>query len=125
MIPIRLTDRQEQIIKIVKEQGPIKGEEIADKLGYVRATLRPDLTVRTKSGVLEARPRVGYFYNAKGINSRVFEEINKIKVKEGNFENFEGEVAKIDEASGRVTVLIHIFGRSTQVELEYWQIEAV
>jgi transcription termination/antitermination protein NusG len=45
--------------------------------------------------------------------------------KEGNFENFEGEVAKIDEASGRVTVLIHIFGRSTQVELEYWQIEAV
>ncbi|HEX4415135.1 MAG TPA: transcription termination/antitermination protein NusG [Lacipirellulaceae bacterium] len=50
---------------------------------------------------------------------------DKIKVKEGNFENFEGEVAKIDEASGRVTVLIHIFGRSTQVELEYWQIEAV
>jgi len=49
----------------------------------------------------------------------------KIKVKEGNFESFEGEVAKIDEASGRVTVLIHIFGRSTQVELEYWQIEAV
>jgi transcription termination/antitermination protein NusG len=50
---------------------------------------------------------------------------DKIKVKEGNFESFEGEVAKIDEASGRVTVLIHIFGRSTQVELEYWQIEAV
>lgn len=82
VIPIRLTDRQEQIIKIVKEQGPIKGEEIADKLGYVRATLRPDLTVLTKSGMLEARPRVGYFYNAKGVNSRVFEEINKIKVKE-------------------------------------------
>jgi transcription termination/antitermination protein NusG len=54
-----------------------------------------------------------------------FKTGDKIKVKEGNFENFEGEVAKIDEASGRVTVLIHIFGRSTQVELEYWQIEAV
>jgi transcriptional antiterminator NusG len=50
---------------------------------------------------------------------------DKIKVKEGNFENFEGEVAKIDETSGKVIVLIHIFGRSTQVELEYWQIEAV
>ena len=40
----------------------------------------------------------------------------------------EGEMAapaRVDEASGRVTVLIHIFGRSTQVELEYWQIEAV
>jgi len=50
---------------------------------------------------------------------------DKIKVKEGNFESFEGEVAKIDETSGKVIVLIHIFGRSTQVELEYWQIEAV
>ena len=50
---------------------------------------------------------------------------DKMKVKEGNFESFEGEVATIDEASGRVTVMINIFGRSTPVELEYWQIEAV
>jgi transcriptional antiterminator NusG len=50
---------------------------------------------------------------------------DKVKVKEGNFENFEGEVGSIDEASGRVTVMINIFGRSTPVELEYWQIEAV
>ncbi len=50
---------------------------------------------------------------------------DKVKVKEGNFESFEGEVNSIDEASGRVTVMINIFGRSTPVELEYWQIEAV
>ncbi|HVT30578.1 MAG TPA: transcription termination/antitermination protein NusG [Lacipirellulaceae bacterium] len=50
---------------------------------------------------------------------------DKVKVKEGNFESFEGEVNTIDEASGRVTVMINIFGRSTPVELEYWQIEAV
>jgi transcription termination/antitermination protein NusG len=49
----------------------------------------------------------------------------KVKVKEGNFESFEGEVSSIDEASGRVTVMINIFGRSTPVELEYWQIEAM
>ena len=48
-----------------------------------------------------------------------------MKIKEGTFENFEGEVDRIDEASGRVTVMINIFGRSTPVELEYWQIEAV
>jgi len=82
VILIQLTERQEQIIKIVKEQGPIKGEEIADMLGYVRATLRPDLSVLTKSGLLEARPRVGYYYNAKSVNSRIVEEINKIKVKD-------------------------------------------
>ncbi len=50
---------------------------------------------------------------------------DKVKVREGNFESFEGEVSSIDEASGRVTVMINIFGRSTPVELEYWQIEAV
>src|SRR5688572_28537645 len=54
-----------------------------------------------------------------------FSSGDKVKVKDGNFENFEGEVNTIDEASGRVTVMINIFGRSTPVELEYWQIEAV
>jgi transcription termination/antitermination protein NusG len=54
-----------------------------------------------------------------------FSSGDKVKVKEGNFENFEGEVGSIDEASGRVTVMINIFGRSTPVELEYWQIEAM
>ena len=48
-----------------------------------------------------------------------------VKIKEGTFESFEGTVDTVDEASGRVNVLIEIFGRSTPVELEYWQVEAV
>jgi transcriptional antiterminator NusG len=50
---------------------------------------------------------------------------DRVKINEGTFENFEGEVDTIDEASGRVTVMINIFGRSTPVELEYWQIESI
>jgi transcription termination/antitermination protein NusG len=50
---------------------------------------------------------------------------DRVKINEGTFENFEGEVDSIDETNGRVTVMINIFGRSTPVELEYWQIEAV
>ena len=50
---------------------------------------------------------------------------DRVKITEGTFENFEGEVSSIDEASGRVTVMITIFNRTTPVELEYWQIEAV
>ncbi len=50
---------------------------------------------------------------------------DRVKIKEGTFENFEGEVSSIDETNGRVTVLINIFGRSTPVDIEYWQIEAV
>ena len=50
---------------------------------------------------------------------------DRVRVKEGYFENFEGEVEAIDEANGRVTVMINIFGRSTPVELEHWQVESV
>ena len=47
------------------------------------------------------------------------------KINEGTFENFEGDVDSINEASGRVSVIINIFGRPTPVELEHWQIEAL
>lgn len=50
---------------------------------------------------------------------------DRVRVKEGNFQNLEGEVEKVDEANGRVTVIISIFGRSTPVELDHWQIESV
>lgn len=52
-----------------------------------------------------------------------FSEGDKVKVKEGNFESFEGEVSKIDDIHGKVTVMLSIFGRPTPVELEYWQVE--
>ena len=50
---------------------------------------------------------------------------DRVRVKEGYFQNFEGDIDSVDEANGRVTVMINIFGRSTPVELEHWQIEAV
>ena len=54
-----------------------------------------------------------------------FKKGDRVKINEGTFENFEGEVEQIDEANGRVTVMLSIFGRSTPVDIEYWQIEAV
>lgn len=50
---------------------------------------------------------------------------DRVRIKEGTFENFEGDVEGIDEANGRVTVMINIFGRSTPFEAEHWQIESV
>ena len=54
-----------------------------------------------------------------------FRNGDRVRVKEGNFQNLEGEVDRIDEANGRVTVIISIFGRSTPVELDHWQIESI
>jgi transcriptional antiterminator NusG len=50
---------------------------------------------------------------------------DKVKIKEGGFEGFEGMVDAVDDANGEVTVLIEIFGRSTPVKLEHWQVENV
>lgn len=54
-----------------------------------------------------------------------FKTGDRVKVKDGTFEGFEGEVGTIDAQSGKVQVMISIFGRSTPVELEYWQVEGV
>lgn len=65
MIVIELTKRQKKIIEIVKNNEPISSEKIAEQLGVIRATLRPDLSILTMSGILDARPKVGYFYSGK------------------------------------------------------------
>ena len=65
MSPIELNKRQDTILQIVKENGPITGEQIAERLNLTRATLRPDLAILTMAGFLDARPRVGYFYSGK------------------------------------------------------------
>ncbi|MCC9602359.1 transcription termination/antitermination protein NusG [Stieleria sp. JC731] len=48
---------------------------------------------------------------------------DRVRVKEGNFENQEGDVDSVDEANGRITVIINIFGRSVPMELHHWQVE--
>jgi len=54
-----------------------------------------------------------------------FTKDDRVKIKEGSFQNFEGNVESIDEQKGVVTVLLTIFGRSTPVDVEYWQLEKV
>ena len=46
-----------------------------------------------------------------------------VKIMTGPFETFEGEIEAIDEATGKISVLIEIFGRPTPVELEYHEVE--
>jgi len=77
---IELSERQKKIVKIVKNNGPIRGQDIASKLDLTRAALRADLAILTMLGYLGARPRVGYFYSGKTITSLLIENIRKIKV---------------------------------------------
>ncbi len=54
-----------------------------------------------------------------------FKKGDQIKIREGPFENFEGVVDSIDSERGIVKVIVTIFGRSTPLDIEYWQIEKV
>ena len=60
---MELTRRQETISEIVKNSGPITGDQIAEKLSLTRATLRPDLAILTMAGLLEA-PREWVIFTA-------------------------------------------------------------
>ncbi len=82
MRKIELNKRQEQIVEIVKANGPITGEQIADQLNLTRATLRPDLAILTMSGYLEARPRVGYYFTGKTNTHLLTEQLRKLQVRD-------------------------------------------
>ena len=46
-----------------------------------------------------------------------------VTIKEGPFENFEGAIESVDPDRGKLRLSVSIFGRSTPVEVEYWQVE--
>jgi transcriptional antiterminator NusG len=52
-----------------------------------------------------------------------FKKGDPVKIREGPFENFEGKVEEVNSQKGTVKVIVTVFGRATELELEYWQIE--
>lgn len=53
----------------------------------------------------------------------LFEIGEMVKITEGPFLNFNGVIDEVSPERGKLKVLVTIFGRSTPVELEYWQLE--
>ena len=47
---------------------------------------------------------------------------DSIKIIDGPFKDFDARVDEVDEAKGRLKVLVSIFGRETPVELDFLQI---
>jgi len=120
--------------------------------GYVFMEMEPtqDGRVPEKAWfMMKATPGVGDFIGTEGIPTPMrdtdvakmlleaekpeeapsikveFNKGDQIKIREGAFENFEGVVDSIDAERGIVKVIVTIFGRSTPLDIEYWQIEKI
>lgn len=79
---IKFTSRQEEIMRLVKEFQPITSEKIAEKLNLTRAALRADLSILTMSGMLDAKPKVGYIFSNKENKISIGENTLTTKVKD-------------------------------------------
>ena len=78
---------------------PLSSEEVAD-------IMRPAAT-----GESEVKPKITFTVG------------EVVRIKDGAFENFEGAIQEIDNERGKLKLMVSIFGRSTPVELEFWQVE--
>jgi len=50
---------------------------------------------------------------------------DQVIIADGPFKDLEGKVSEVDEARGKVKVLVNMFGRETPVELDFLQIKKI
>ncbi len=60
---MKLTERQDRLVSLLRNEGPLTAEEIALRMEMKKTTLRPDLTFLVRSGILSAKPKVGYYFD--------------------------------------------------------------
>lgn len=90
--------------------------------GFVGAANKPSaLPRREVEGFLSEKVE-GEEPTRKGRPRLEYEQGETVRVKEGPFADFQGEIVEINEDQLKLKVLVNIFGRETPVELEFAQV---
>ena len=104
----------------VDEQAWYFVRNVQGVLGFLGAANKP--TPLSDSEVADImRPTTG---GESDIKPKITFNVGEVvRIKDGAFENFEGAIQEIDAERGKLKLMVSIFGRSTPVELEFWQVE--
>jgi transcriptional antiterminator NusG len=91
--------------------------------GFVGPGTKPTpLSRREVEGILQVKVE-GAEAPTKRSRPRLEHEVGEtVRVKEGPFADFSGQIAEINEDQLKLKVLVNIFGRETPVELEFSQV---
>jgi transcription termination/antitermination protein NusG len=92
--------------------------------GFVGPGTKPTpLSRREVESILQVPVARGGVEQVKKTRPRLeFEEGETVRVKEGPFADFSGQIDEINEDQLKLKVLVNIFGRETPVELEFSQV---
>jgi len=72
-----------ELLELVKKHAPVTGEQLAEFLNVSRPTLRSDLSLLVMLGMLDAKPKVGYFLgNTYQSNSGSLQRLHEMKLRD-------------------------------------------
>jgi len=111
LIEMEMTDQAWHLVQNTPKVSGFLGSK--DRPTPIRASEAQRIMSQVQEGVERPKPSV------------VFEIGDSVRVVDGPFTSFNGQVEDVDEERSRVKVAVSIFGRSTPVELEYAQVEKV
>ena len=91
--------------------------------GFVGSGAKPmPMSRKEVEQFLAVKPEGAEAAPKKARPSTLFSEGESVRVKEGPFADFTGQINEINEDQMKLKVLVNIFGRETPVELEFSQV---
>jgi transcriptional antiterminator NusG len=111
LVKMAMTDAAYHLIKNTPKVTGFLGAD--NKATPITEEEAKRILYQVKEGVERPKPMIS------------FEIGEKVRVADGPFASFEGQVEEVDEERSRVKVGVLIFGRPTPVELEFGQVEKV